>query len=84
MFRETLAQIKNLASILADPIRAERVMHLRLVSCLKVCKRVITRDLLSVLHKYKVGTNDVNKCIQVLNKNRDNINPKRKETVMLS
>ena len=72
MLSEAFAQIKNLSTILADPVRAERVMHSRLISYLKVCKKVITRDLLSVLYKYKIGTNDVNKCVKTLCRNNRN------------
>ena len=80
MFRDTLAQIKTISSILADPLRAERAMHARLMSCIKLCKRVLTRNLLSVLHKHKVGTNDVNRCMKVLC--IDNRNKKRKQKIL--
>ena len=53
-------------------------MHARLMSCVKLCKRVLTRDILSVLHKYKIGTNDVNKCMKVLCIDRTNRQRKQK------
>ena len=80
MLSEAFAQIKGITRLLADPIRAERAMHSRLLSCLKVSKKVITRDLLSVLLKYKISTNDVNKCVQILCK--DNMNQKRREKLV--
>ena len=72
MYRNTLAQIKTISQYLADPPRAERVMHNRLLSSVKLSKKVITRDLLSVLCKHKVGTNDVNRCVTVLCRNSEN------------
>ena len=80
MFRNTLAQIKNISLYLADPHRAERVMHNRLLSCVKLSRRVITRDLLSNLYKHKLGTNDVSRCVTVLC--RDNENLKRRKKIL--
>ena len=80
MYRDTLAQIKAISNIFADPARAERAMHARLKSCVKLCKKVLTRDLLNVLHKYKIGTNDVSRCVKVLC--IDSRNAKRKQKLI--
>ena len=78
MYRNTLAQIKTISNIFADPARAERAMHARLKSCVKLCKKVLTRDLLDVLHKYKIGTNDVSRCVKVLCIDSSNARRKQK------
>ena len=59
MIREALAQIKNISNLLTDPNRAERAMCKRLVSCIKLCKKVLTRNMLSVLYRSEVSTQDV-------------------------
>ena len=83
MFETTLAQIKILSLMLADPIRAERAMHSRYLSTVKLCKRVLTRDLLSVLYKHKIGTNDVTKCVRMLCKNKNDFKRREKITCVL-
>jgi len=77
MFRETLAQIKHISNLLPDPTRAERVMHARLMSNNKLCKKVLARDLLSVLYKQKIGTKVVDDCVK--NLCRGSTHRKRKE-----
>ena len=76
MYRQTLAQIKILSILLPDPIRAEWAMCNFLYCSVKLCKRVLTRNLLSVLRKRGLGTNKVENCVSKLakdsnKKNRD-------------
>ena len=44
MFRDALAHIKIISRLLADPARAERAMHARLLKCVIV--KVMVRKLL--------------------------------------
>ena len=44
-------------------------MHNYVCSSVKMCKRVLTRDLLNVLHRYGIGTNEVEECVGKLCKN---------------
>ena len=69
MYRQTLAQIKNLSLLSPDPLRAEWAMC-KLVYCsVKLCKKVLTKNLLNVLRKRGLGTNEVESCVTKLNKN---------------
>ena len=68
MFRQILAQIKLIttSSVLPDPIRAEQAM-VKLVKCsFRLCKSVLVKDLLNVLVKHSIGTNEVEYCVQRL------------------
>ena len=47
-------------------------MHNVLCSNVKLCKRVLTKDLLSDLYKHGVGTNEVEGCVERLCKNMTN------------
>ena len=71
MYRETLAQIKNLSYLSPDPQRAERAMLSRLSCNVKLCRKNLTRNMLSTLCKYKYCTRDVEQCIHKLYKGRD-------------
>ena len=66
MFRQTLAQIKNLSYVSPDPPRAERAMFNLITCSFKLCKRVLTKELLCGLKKRGVGTNEVEKCVKNL------------------
>ena len=72
MNRGTLAQIKLLSNLSPDPLRAERAMLYRLNCCVKLCKKTLTRNLLSTLCKKRTGLKDVEQCIQKLYKQEDN------------
>ena len=72
MNRETLAQIKLISNLLPDPLRAERAMLYRLNCCVKMCKKTLTRNLLSTLCKRRTGLKVVEQCIQKLYKQEDN------------
>ena len=63
MFRQTLALIKQFSYVLPDPPRAERAMFNFIVCSFKLCRRVLTKNLLSELVKRGVGTNEVEKCV---------------------
>ena len=67
--RQTLAQIQDISRLSADPMRAERAMHNVLCSNVKMCKRVMTKDLLNDLYKHGIGTNEVEGCVEKLCKN---------------
>ena len=69
MSRETLAQIKLFSNFSPDPIRAERAMTRRLFCNVKLCKKVITRDLLKSLSKHRTGTSEVIECVRKLCRN---------------
>ena len=66
MSRQTLAHIKFLSNVLPDPYRAERAMFKCIMCSLRLCKRVLTRDLLYNLMKCGLGTNDVENCVKYL------------------
>ena len=66
MFRQTLAYIKLISIISSDPSRAEKAMINLVTYSFKLCKRVLTRDLLNVLVKCNVGTNEVENCVKRL------------------
>ena len=70
--RQTLAQITFISNFSADPVRAERAMHNVLCSSVRLCKRVITKDLLNDLYKNGIGTNEVEGCVEKLCKNMIN------------
>ena len=69
MFRQTLAQIKLISYFLPDPQRAERAMTVLIYCSFKLCRKVLTKDLLNVLRKREVGTNEVENCVARLDKN---------------
>ena len=66
MSRQTLAHIKLLSYISPDPLRAERAMFNCITCSFKLCKKILTSDLLYVLMKRGVGTHDVEKCVMYL------------------
>ena len=68
MFRQTLALIKQFSYVLSDPPRAEWAMFSFLMYSFKLCKRVLTKELLNDLMKCGVGTNEVEKCVESLSK----------------
>ena len=77
MFRQTLAHIKLLSYVSPDPPRAERAMFDCITCSLKLCKRVLTRELLRTLVKCGVGTNDVeNVC-------KSNVGGKKRDVSMI-
>ena len=65
MFRQTLALIRQFSYVLPDPTRAERAMYSFITCSLKLCKRVLTKELLNDLVKCGIGTNEVEKCVIV-------------------
>ena len=66
IFRQTLAQIKYTSYFLPDPQWAERAMYRFFNSSVKLCKRVLRKDLLVRLKKCDVGTNEVEQCVSKL------------------
>ena len=68
IFRQILAQIKHIttSNILPDPIRAERAMVNLIKSSFRVCKSVLVKDLMNVLMKLSIGTNQVEHCVKRL------------------
>ena len=70
--RQTLAQITNIAYLSTDPIRAERAMRNCICSNVKLCKRVLTKDMLNDLYRQGIGTNEVEVCVKRLCKNMVN------------
>ncbi len=73
MFRETLAQIKTISYFSPVPQRAERAMLSRLLCNVKMCKKVLTRNLLGSLVKQRIGTREVKQAVSKLYKNSRNI-----------
>ncbi len=69
MSRETLAQMRILSNFSPDPNRAERAMIYRLFCNVKLCKKIITKDLLKSLCKHRTGTNEVIECVRKLCRN---------------
>ena len=68
MFRQTLAYIKELSRISTDPPRAEKAMFNFVLQSFKLCKRVLTRDLLYTLMKRGIGTREVENVVARLNR----------------
>ena len=71
MYRQTLAKIKLLSNILPDPNRADKAMRSLLLCSVKVCKKTLTRNVISMMIRNNVCTNDVNSCIKILCKRED-------------
>ena len=69
MDRQTQAQIKTISILLADPDRAERAMSTRLLSCICLCQKTLTRDLISTLYKHNTGTREVEHSVTILCRN---------------
>ena len=68
MFRITLALIQFLSNFSVDPQGAERAMFNYILCSFKLCKRVLTKELLSDLMKCGIGTNEVEGCVRNLNR----------------
>ena len=68
MFRQSLALIKQFSYVLPDPPRAERAMCDFLTCSFKLCRRELTKELLSDLVKCGVGSNEVERCAEILTK----------------
>ena len=68
MFRQALALIKLFSNVLSDPLRAEWAMCSFIICSIKLCKRVLTKELLNDLVKCGVGTNEVERCVEKLSK----------------
>ena len=68
MFRQTLTQIKYTSNLLPDPQRAERAMYNFLSCSVKLCKKVLRKDMLTKLKKLGIGTNEVEQCVYRLSK----------------
>ena len=80
MYRQTLSRIKNLSDRLPDPVRAEKTMC-ELLSCsVKMCKRVLTRNVISRIVRNGVCTNDVESCVKIVCK-RNEHNQRRKKKI---
>ena len=73
MFRETLAQIKTISYLSPVPIRAERAMLSRLFCDVKMCKKVLTRNLLDRLVSKRIGTREVQKGVSKMYRNKKNM-----------
>ena len=73
MFRETLAQIQTISMLSPVPIRAVRAMLSRLLCNVKMCKRVLTRNLLDSLVKQRVGTKEVQRGVSKMYRNKKNM-----------
>ena len=83
MYRQTLSSIKNLSNRLPDPIRAEKTMC-ELLSCsVKMCKRVLTRNVISRIVRNGVCTNDIESCVKIVCK-RNQHNQRRKKNKKFS
>ena len=74
IFRETLAQIRNISILSPDPIRAERAMMYRLSCNVKMCKKFLTKDLINSLYSRKIGTKEVDEYARRLCKYGNNKN----------
>ena len=66
MYSETLAQIRILSYQLPDPPRADRAMHQLLSTNIKLTRKVLTKNLINTIMKRNIGTNDVEKYVQVV------------------
>ena len=73
MFRETLAQIQTISMLSPVPVRAVRAMLSRLLCNVKMCKRVLTRNLLDSLVKQRVGTREVQRGVSKMYRNKKNM-----------
>ena len=73
MFRETLAQIKTISYLSPVPVRAERAMLSRLFCDVKMCKKVLTRNLLDRLVSKRIGTREVQKGVSRMYRNKKNM-----------
>ena len=79
MYRQTLADLKYISYTYApDPVRAEKAMHNLLTYSVKVCKSVLTKDLICTLTRCGIGTYDVEECIKRLLGNNTNKYRERK------
>ena len=83
MFRETLAQIKTISYFSPVPIRAERAMMYRLMSNVKLCRKILTRNLLDTLVKYKIGTREVDQIVKRIYRNKINWKKQLKMTTLI-
>ena len=85
MFRQTLAQIKRISMNLPDPKRAEIAMH-NLMSCsVKLCKKVLTKNLICKMYRCNLTLEDVKMCTVKLCRNNfknDRRIKKLKKTLM--
>ena len=74
MYRQTLAQIKNISMYLPDPNRAEKAMH-NLLSCsVKLCKKVLTKDLISRMFRCGMTTKDIDSFVPKFCRSKHNNN----------
>ena len=73
MNSQTHAQVKHISNLLADPSGAERAMCTRLMSCLCLCQKTLTRDLMDSLYKHDTGTREVEQSVHVLGRNNNSV-----------
>ena len=82
MNRQTLTQIKSISNLLTDPSRAERVMCTRLMSCLCLCQKTLTRDLINTLYKHDTSTREVDSSVRLLCRNNRDRERKLRRFIM--
>ena len=75
MFNQTFAQIRILSYQLPDPPRADRAMHHLLCNNIKLTRKVLTRNLIRTIMKRDIGTNEVEKYVDIVCK--QNVKKKR-------
>ena len=68
MLSQTFAHIRNLSYQLPDQPRADRAMHQLLMTNIKLTRKVLTSNVLKAIMKRNIGTNDVEKYVEVLSK----------------
>ena len=66
MSRQTQAKIKLLSAILPDPNRAEKAMFNLLLCSIKLCKKTLARNVINMMIRNSLCTNDVQKCVKTL------------------
>ena len=63
IFRQALAYVKNISIFSPDPIRAEKAMIELLSSSVKLCNRVLTKNVLNRMYRCKLYTKDVDSYV---------------------
>ena len=64
MSSQTFALIRNLSYQLPDPPRADRAMHQLLCVNLKLTRKVLTKNLIRMIIKKDIGTNEVENFVR--------------------
>ena len=72
---QTFAHIKDLSFQLPDHQRADRAMHQLLCSNIKLTRRVLTKNLIKMIMKKDIGTNEVETFVK--NVCKQNVNSRR-------